>query len=258
MSSYLQFNSLPLVTLVAALLLLMGCDQATQAPQGPGRVAVVDMQQIAVAAGLDQRVGQRLQEAQAQEQAQLESLQKELGLDPANPPTAEQAQSEAYQQARMRMTQAISQAQQRLQAIEFNELEQFRNMVRPIAQRVANAQGCTIVMELRDGMLSVDPVSNITDEVITELPLSTRSGAGSLGSPSAQPRSGAGPGATSQPGYPLPVQPMGQPPMMPGTQPGSGEPASPSSGTGTGSMGGYLGSEGLPTPQPAGSGTQEN
>lgn len=148
---------------------LAGCEQKTT-QQGPGKVAIIDMARLAQASGFDQRIGQSLQQAQQQEQVRLMSLQKELGLDKQPAPTSNPQDMAKLAQAQQQMREAIEQAQRNIQAAQVNELERFRTMIRPIAERVAAAQGCSIVMEMSDGMLSIDPVSDITDQVVAEIP----------------------------------------------------------------------------------------
>lgn len=159
------------ITLLAITLALtvVGCDQQTAQPAA-GRVAVVDMAKLAEATGYNQRIGQALQQAQQQEQARLTALQQQLGLDKQPDANTSQEELARLSMAQQQMQQAVEQAQQNIQARQFSELEQFRTVVRPIAQRVASAQGYSIVMELRDNMLSVDLTSNITDLVADEMP----------------------------------------------------------------------------------------
>lgn len=157
------------ITCLLTLSTLAGCEQKA-AQQGPGKVAIIDMAMLAQASGFDQRIGQSLQQAQQQEQVKLLALQKELGLDKEVAPSNNPQDMAKLAQAQQRMRDAIDQAQRNIQASQVNELERFRTMIRPIAERVAAAQGCSIVMELSESMLSIDPVSNITDQVIAELP----------------------------------------------------------------------------------------
>lgn len=157
------------ITCVLTLSSLTGCEQKTTR-QGPGKVAILDMAKLAQASGFDQRIGQSLQQAQQQEQVRLMVLQKELGLDQQTTPSTNPDDMAKMANAQQQMRNAIEEAQRNIQATQVNELERFRTMVRPIAERVAAAQGCSIVMELSDGMLSIDPISDITDQVIAEMP----------------------------------------------------------------------------------------
>ena len=166
-----RVTTVPALLMSVALLAmaLVGCDQQAAQPAA-GRVAVVDMAALAQATGYDQRISQAIQQTQQQEQAKLAALQQSLGLDKQPDANTSQQELARLGQAQQQMQQALAQAQQNVQARQFNELEQFRTIVRPVAQRVAAAQGCSIVMELRDSLLSVDLTSNITDQVAEELP----------------------------------------------------------------------------------------
>lgn len=207
--------------LIGSLLLsgLVGCEQ--QAPQqAAGRVAVIDMAHLAKISGYEQRINQAMHQTQQEQQAKLMALQVRLGLDkpPAQPTNAQEGAKLAA--AQHQLQEALQEAQSIIQAKQFNELEQFRNVVRPIAERVAAAKGCSIVMELRDGMLSIDPTSNITDEVAAEMPQTQ--------SPSAQsPIAPANPFGQNPAGQGLPPQtnklpglgPVLTPPQTPSSQP---------------------------------------
>ncbi len=184
--------------------MLAGCGRSSHDQAAPGRVAVIDMDQLAHASGFSQRLGTILQRVQEEEHARLQAMQQQLGIVPNAPRPTDPAAAERMGQAQMRMREAIEQAQQRIETIRFTELDQFRNIVRPIAERVAHAKGCSIVMEKREDMLSVDPTSDITDEVIAELPR------------------GVGGAPAPTPGIPPGMAPGTSPGTIPGAIPGSG------------------------------------
>lgn len=197
---------------LAAAFTLTGCDSRSNQQATPGRVAIVDMDQVAQATGFTQRLTGLLQRAEQEEQARLQALQQELGIVPNAPIPTDAEAAQKMAQSQMRMRDAVEQAQQRFDMIRYGELEQFRNMIRPVAERVAHAHGFSIVMEMRDGMLSVASEVDITQDIIAELP---RQSAAAPSSPGM-----GGPGAGQFPGMPpqggsLPRELLQQPPQAP-------------------------------------------
>lgn len=160
---------LGLVLLVGVMMAAVGCDNAASAPEA-GRVAVVDLGRLLTATGAEQQIAAAVQQAQAAEEQNLQSIRQQLGLADSNavPSTPEDAQK--LLQAQQQFRQAILEAQQRMQMTQMAQLEQFRAMVRPIAEQVASANGCSVVIELNATVLSYDPASDITDQVLAELP----------------------------------------------------------------------------------------
>lgn len=157
------------VALACMMAMAVGCGDSSAAHQS-GRVAVVDIGRLLTATGAQQQINTALQQTQSQEQQNLETLQQQLGLSDKNtmPSTPQDAQK--LLQAQQQMRQAIVEAQQRMQMAQMNHLEQFRAMVRPVAEQVAAANGCSVVIELNASILSYDPTSDITDQVLAELP----------------------------------------------------------------------------------------
>lgn len=204
-----------LTCLSAALILvtgMVGCEQKSAQPS-PGGVAVVNMSQIAQASGFDQKINQNILQAQQQEQGRLMALQQQLGLDKQPEGEISDEENARLFAAQQQMQQAVEEAQRNIQMRQLQELEQFRTIVRPIAERVAAARGFSVVLEQREGMLSIDPTANITDEVIAEMPQSTAN--------TAQPQSPSNPmgqGVMPSPGMPggFPVRPSPAGPPSPG------------------------------------------
>ena len=199
--------------LLLALLMGLGCEQKKHTPT-PGNVAVVDIDEIALATGFDkvlgeqmtqinQQISERLQQVQKQIQSQLDSKQKEFG----KAPTPEQ--SDELQKLSMQLDQQyrneLNKAQQSSNQAHTAMVGQFRQKVDPIAMEVARERGFDIVISRSESMLMVAARANITQEVLTRFMKSAPSQALGIG----ENRSMTAPAPTMIPGNtPVPDQPQ--------------------------------------------------
>ena len=164
---------------IAALVLALftaGCDQLPGA--GGSSVLTVDLSAIAKATGQEQAIQQQAQaareelNAQLMEQAaslesQLKAEQDKLGENPS-----EEQQQQLQQlalQVQQQYGQLQAQAQQQAQQIEVNLILEFREQVKPYAEKIARTQNASVVMLLDQSTLWQDPGVDITDELIGEL-----------------------------------------------------------------------------------------
>jgi Skp family chaperone for outer membrane proteins len=170
---------------IAACVGLSACGPET--PQGSGRTAVINMDQIAAALGRDQMIQSRIQAAEQEAeqrlnrlreelQQQLETKRRELGENPTD------AQQEAIgrmgMEAEQRFRQEVAQVQEAAARLRAGLVSQFREEVRPSAERIGKSRGFAIVLIHHDAVLSYQPDSDITLDVIEELKASGSAGTG--------------------------------------------------------------------------------
>lgn len=158
---------------VLGLGLLTGCDQGST-----GKVAVMDFGRVAQSVGALEEIQRVLKSIQARMEQNLSNMSKQLReeIDAeekklAQPATPEQKQELAgkKQAADQRLRQLTLEASDHLRKIERELYSKFRDELRPIANRVAADRGMSIVMVRNDLILDLDPVSDITDQVIEAL-----------------------------------------------------------------------------------------
>lgn len=160
--------------LVLCLCLVLGCEQK-QAPATAGNVAVVDMDEIAVATGFDkvlndqmtqlsQQINAHLQQVQKQIQDQLDAKEKALGESPT------QEQRVEFDKLSMQLDQQyrneLNKAQQNTNQAHAAMVGQFRQKLDPIAMAVARDRGFDIVISRTESVMMVAARANITQDVL--------------------------------------------------------------------------------------------
>jgi Skp family chaperone for outer membrane proteins len=133
------------------------------------------MEQIAVATGFDQSLGQQmsklnaqigehLKQTQEKIRTQLQTQQNAMGENPseAQKRDFEKLSYDLDQQYR----QELNKAQQASSQAHNSMLGQFHQKITPIAQNVANERGFDIVMLRTDTMMVVAPKADITQDVL--------------------------------------------------------------------------------------------
>lgn len=97
----------------------------------------------------------------------IEEEREKLGGSPSE--EQEQILQSLLQQAQQQYAQLQADAQQRAQQNEVNLVLQFRDRVRPIAEKIAGSRGASVVLTSDQAVFWVDPAVDITGDVITEL-----------------------------------------------------------------------------------------
>ena len=73
--------------------------------------------------------------------------------------------------------QAQAEATSKLKQMQFDLVKDFREQVRPIAKRIANNRGMTVVLIHNEAfVLDHDPSTDITDAVISDMPRASATG----------------------------------------------------------------------------------
>lgn len=173
-------QSIVLLAVAGLLVSLTGCNEpAPPAKTGPA-VVVVDLNAVARAVGTENDARVALEQAKAQlEQRlteirnnmaqQIEDKKAEFGVDEPNEEQMQTLQAMANQ-ANAKLRQARVQAQVTLQQYQQQIGLQFRDQVKPIAERLAKDLGAEAAIITNPGaLLWHDPGADITDEVIAEL-----------------------------------------------------------------------------------------
>lgn len=160
--------------------LLSACErQAPPVPTPPsGLVAVIDLDRVARAIGRDEVIAARVQGYADEQSSSLNRLRDDLREQLAqakagfgDEPSDEQQQILAQLTARsdLQLQQEITKARQSAEQLKVDLVLDFKQEVQPVARRVAQARGLSVVLIQQNGMLYVDPDSDISDAVIDEL-----------------------------------------------------------------------------------------
>jgi len=163
------------VACVTAILMIAGCDQMPG--MGPGTL-VVDLTAVAKAIGQDQSMQDRAEAAREDLNTQLTESARELEqqieqerVKFGESPTEEQQLQlqQMTQQAQQRYGQLQAEAQQNVQQHEINLVQEFREQVRPFAEKIARSRGAEVVLLADQSVFWLDPAVDITGEVIDAL-----------------------------------------------------------------------------------------
>jgi Skp family chaperone for outer membrane proteins len=158
-----------------AVLLIAGCDQIPGA--GPGSL-IVDLTAIAKATGQEESMQDRAQTAREDVNAQLIESARELEqrlVDErtkiGDKPTQEQEVQlqQLTQQAQQQYAQLQSDAQQKVQQAEINLVLDYRETVKPFAEKIARSRGASVVLLAGQSVFWLDPAVDITGDVISAL-----------------------------------------------------------------------------------------
>lgn len=164
-------------SIVAVLLLagslLAGCDQLKG--NAPPSVVVVDLAAVAKATGHDAVMDQQMEVARADLTGQLDRIATQLEdqlqvqrdqLEEKGDASAEQQFQQLTTQARQQYAQNQALANQRAQQYQAELVENFRNVLQPIAAEIASQRGAGAVFTTDASLFWFDPTVDITDEVI--------------------------------------------------------------------------------------------
>ncbi len=163
---------------------MTGCGWlGTPSSSSSGGLAVVDLDRVATAVGVNTQLAEMVQFRQATLNNAVVKLSNEQNeklqslLDEIKDKFGEEVPKEEAQKLRKEalvansnMQQARTNAQANLNQYTEELKMQFREKVRPIAQEVAVRKGFSIVIPKNDGLLlSVEPGNDITNDVIKAL-----------------------------------------------------------------------------------------
>jgi Skp family chaperone for outer membrane proteins len=152
---------------------LVGCGGESQ-PQ-PGRVAVLDIVQVSNAIGRGKVMQAAMNAAQKEAGAKLQAMQEDfarrLNAERAKTATVEDMKRIERLDAELqsRYQQEIASARSRIASLNATLVAQLRSDVRPIAQRIAEERGLSIVLESGEGVVYVADECEITGEVIAAM-----------------------------------------------------------------------------------------
>ena len=150
----------------------------TSAQAQKGGVAVLDIDKVAAAVGVEDNVKQELKVIEENLNAQLKTVQTELQARFDNmraqvgpQPTQEQAQQLANinGQLTQQLTQSRTQAQSQLNAKQFELVSQFRDSVKPVALEIAKSKGLSVVVTPDQSLFAWDDAVDITEEVTAKM-----------------------------------------------------------------------------------------
>lgn len=167
---------------------MAGCNKDethVHAPQDEhGRVAVVDLNEVARRLGRDQYMAAALKQSQQSLNEQLgvvqaayvkeiEKKKEELGIVGEDVELNDEAVKTLLgmrQQANVNLNQARQQAISSLGQVRTKLIADFRSEVRPVASQVAKDKGLSVVLTKNDSVLFThDDAIDITDEVAKQL-----------------------------------------------------------------------------------------
>lgn len=170
-----------MAVVAAAVVGAAGCgwQSGGGATAGSGAVAVINLDEIAARLGSDKQIAesinkrqgalrQKLVELAQSYTQQIEEQRKALPADQAK--QADVTVASWQQQANANLNQVKQQAAQDLANHRTRLMEQFREHVKPVARRVAQRRGLTVIVTKNDSVV-FDYVSTaeITNEVVDEL-----------------------------------------------------------------------------------------
>lgn len=158
-------------SLAASALLLAGCDQLS----GGSSIAVLDLAAVAKETGQDEVIRQKAEEERTKLVTQLQqlaaSLDEQLNAERekiGDKPKAEDAQrlQDMTMQARQQINNAQMQAQNEAGQVEAKLVEEFRDKVDPLAEKIARERGVKALLASDSYLFWHDPSIDITNDVI--------------------------------------------------------------------------------------------
>ncbi len=160
--------------------ILTGCNRpAGVAEHGGGAVAVIDLDAIAQRLGSDKQIVQSIASRQTSLSQQLVDLaksynaqiaEKQKTLAEASPEKSEVTVANWQKQANENLNKVKQQAEADLQRHQAQLIAQFREQIKPVARRVAQKRGLSVIVTKNDNVLyDFSPKADITEEVIADL-----------------------------------------------------------------------------------------
>ena len=201
--------------MTAVMAIVVGCEQhgGEGAAGGGGKVAIVDMDRIARETGRAKSMEAEFKKREGAHIGDLEKLRQMVNAQVANqrqraatqPAEADRLQ-QVYAEAQAAMQQRQMQMGDDLERFHRDLTNRFRQEVAPVAKRVAELHGMTVVLAKDDRLLSFDATSDITSDVIAEMQRSSPAASFGSGAPvPAAPGESGSPDASRQPPVPAPT-----------------------------------------------------
>ncbi len=161
--------------LAGAALLLLGVAACGQRPAGGSAVVILNVSEVARATGEDAIIRQRAEAGQQEVILQLQQLAQELeanlaaeeekaGIAPSEADARRLLQLE--QDARQQVGQAQQQAQAQVQQLQADLVMEFRDALLPIARRLAEERGASLVLTQDGNVFWAADGVDITADVI--------------------------------------------------------------------------------------------
>ncbi len=160
------------IVCVAAVLLVSGCDRL---PGAGSSTLVVDLAAVAKATGQEEAMQAQAQAAREEINAQLgeagrkleQQIQQERDKFGDSPTQEQELQLQQMAlQAQQQFGQLQAEAQQQSQQFEVNLVLEFREAVKPFAEKIARSQGGGIVLLADQTVFWLDPDIDLTSEII--------------------------------------------------------------------------------------------
>jgi Skp family chaperone for outer membrane proteins len=159
--------------------LTTGCNQSASTSVPQGAVAVIDLDAIASRLGSDKQIVDSIAQRQTSLSQQLVDLaksytqqieEKKKTLTEAPAEQADVTVASWQKQANANLNKVKQQAEADLKKHQATLIAQFREQIKPVARRVAQKRGLTVIVTRNDNVLyDVAPGADITDEVIADL-----------------------------------------------------------------------------------------
>jgi Skp family chaperone for outer membrane proteins len=144
-----------------------------------GAVAVIDLDAIAQRLGSDKQIVEAIAKRQTSMSQQLVDLaksynaqiaEKKKTLVETSPDASEVTVASWQKQANANLNKVKQQAEADLQRHQALLVAQFREQIKPVARRVAEKRGLSVIVTKNDNVLyDVAPAADITAEVIADL-----------------------------------------------------------------------------------------
>ncbi len=167
---YASFVSVCFVAMIVAV----GCDAGSP----KGGVAVLDLDKVASAIGWDTQLnaalkkrGESLDQRLIQKKTHLEKLFEENRSKMGENPTDEQKENLARFQfrANQQLQTDLQASQQQMVQYRGGLIADFRDKLRPVAGKLAEAKGLSIVVLKTDPVFFVVDTADITEEIIAKI-----------------------------------------------------------------------------------------
>ncbi len=164
------------VVCLMLVLLFAGCDKLPGGA-GPGTL-IVDLAAVAKATGQEQSMQSRAQVAREEINSQLvksaATLEQQIEQERetfGDSPTEEQQQQlqQTMAQAQQQYGQLQAEAQQQLQQNEINMVMEFREQIKPVAEKIAQSRNASLIVLADQSVFWLDPAIDMTGDVISAL-----------------------------------------------------------------------------------------
>lgn len=159
--------------------LAAGCNQSASTSVPQGAVAVIDLDAIAARLGSDKQIVDSIAQRQTSLSQQLVDLAKSYNqqiedkkktLTEAPAEQADVTVASWQKQANANLNKVKQQAEADLKKHQATLIAQFREQIKPVARRVAQKRGLSVIVTKNDNVLyDVAPGADITEEVIADL-----------------------------------------------------------------------------------------